>query len=108
MHSIAGWWDSVELWVAGLPFLPQFAVVLVGMVPISFAIAYLLDRALREALRLLGRDRAAQPESVRPELVGPQQPALGADDPELATGDAMPGTHDLADDARPLSGAARG
>ena len=94
MHSIAGWWDGFELWVAGLPFLPQFAVVLVGMVPISFVIAYLLDRALRETLRLLGRDRAAPPEPARIEFVGPEPPA--------------PGTDDLADDARLLSGAARG
>ncbi|MFR9751550.1 hypothetical protein ACL02S_10985 [Nocardia sp. 004] len=55
MHQIAGWWDGFELWVAGLPFIPQFLVVLVGMVPISFAIAYGLDRVLRAVLRL--RDR---------------------------------------------------
>ncbi|MET7767374.1 hypothetical protein [Nocardia sp. NPDC005366] len=58
MHRIAGWWDGFELWIAGLPFLPQFLVVLVGIVPISFAIAFALDRALREVMRLLGRDRA--------------------------------------------------
>ena len=56
MHSIAGWWDGFELWVAGLPFIPQFLVVLVGMVPISFAIAYLLDRFLRFSLGVLGRN----------------------------------------------------
>ncbi|MCP2292787.1 hypothetical protein ACFYT3_14890 [Nocardia amikacinitolerans] len=56
MHRVAGWWDGFELWVAGLPFIPQFLVVLVGMVPVSFAIAYLLDRALRATLQLLGRD----------------------------------------------------
>jgi hypothetical protein len=84
VHSIAGWWDGFELWVAGLPFLPQFAVVLVGMVPISLAIAYLLDRALRGALRILGRDRADEPETT--ETI----------------------TSDLADGARPLSGAAPG
>lgn len=101
MHSIAGWWDSVELWVAGLPFLPQFAVVLVGMVPISVLIAYLLDRVLREALRLLGRDRAAEPEPARPEFIGPV--------PDTAASEsAAPGPNDLADDVRPLSGAARG
>ncbi|MFE7798792.1 hypothetical protein [Nocardia sp. NPDC057440] len=58
MHAIAGWWDGFELWVAGLPFIPQFLVVLVGMVPISFAIAYGLDRVLRAAMHALGRDRA--------------------------------------------------
>lgn len=69
MERIAGWWDGFELWVAGLPFIPQFFVVLVGMVPVSFAIAYLLDRGLRLALRMLGRDRdsglSGSPESAR-------------------------------------------
>ncbi|MFD6389586.1 hypothetical protein ACWF9G_26470 [Nocardia sp. NPDC055029] len=61
MQRIAGWWDGFELWVAGLPFIPQFLVVLVGMVPISFAIAFLLDRALRAAFRLLGRGDRIEP-----------------------------------------------
>ncbi|MFI5716009.1 hypothetical protein [Nocardia sp. NPDC051750] len=56
MERIAGWWDGFELWVAGLPFIPQFLVVLVGMVPISFGIAYLIDRALSLAAGALGRD----------------------------------------------------
>jgi hypothetical protein len=56
VQRIAGWWDGFELWVAGLPFIPQFLVVLVGMVPISFAIAFLLDRGLRLAFRVLRRD----------------------------------------------------
>ncbi|MEU7216680.1 hypothetical protein [Nocardia iowensis] len=60
MHRIAGWWDSFELWVAGLPFIPQFLVVLVGMVPVSFAIAYLLDRALRLSLRVLDRKHGVE------------------------------------------------
>lgn len=88
MERIAGWWDGVELWVAGLPFIPQFLVVLLGMVPISFAIAAGLDRALRLALHLLGRDRAqerALPETGRalPELAGPPAP-LPAPPAELA------------------------
>ncbi|WP_067544414.1 hypothetical protein [Nocardia crassostreae] len=66
MHRIADWWDGVELWVAGLPFVPQFAVVLAAMVPVCFAIAYLLDRALRVALRTLGRDRVAAQEVAAP------------------------------------------
>lgn len=44
------------MWVAGLPFIPQFLVVLVGMVPISFAIAYLIDRGLHAAGAALGRN----------------------------------------------------
>ncbi|WP_083894334.1 hypothetical protein [Nocardia tenerifensis] len=61
MHQIAGWWDSFELWVAGLPFIPQFLVVLVGMVPVSFAIAYLLDRTLRALLRVIDRKHGPEP-----------------------------------------------
>ncbi|WP_328391817.1 hypothetical protein [Nocardia sp. NBC_00416] len=56
MERIADWWDGFELWVAGLPFIPQFLVVLVGMVPISFGIAYLIDRALHAAGAALGRN----------------------------------------------------
>ncbi|GAA5068629.1 hypothetical protein [Nocardia callitridis] len=66
MHRVAGWWDSFELWVAGLPFIPQFLVVLVGMVPISFAIAYVLDRVLRAVLRLLDQ-RHDRPSPTAPQ-----------------------------------------
>ncbi|QIS02489.1 hypothetical protein F5X71_09285 [Nocardia brasiliensis] len=61
VHHIAGWWDSFELWVAGLPFIPQFLVVLVGMVPICFAIAFALDRVLRVALRMFDRGHGDGP-----------------------------------------------
>ncbi|MFJ4650677.1 hypothetical protein ACIP5Y_05280 [Nocardia sp. NPDC088792] len=63
MHAIAGWWDGVELWVAGLPFVPQFAVVLSAMVPVCLIIAFALDRTLRFTLRALGRDRVAAQEA---------------------------------------------
>ncbi|MGW4328171.1 hypothetical protein ACWEKR_19985 [Nocardia sp. NPDC004573] len=78
MHRIAGWWDGFELWVAGLPFIPQFLVVLVGMVPISFAIAYGLDRVLRAVLRILDRRYGAHPAPVRP------APAAAMLEPEQA------------------------
>ncbi|MFC6013258.1 hypothetical protein [Nocardia lasii] len=67
MERIAGWWDGFELWVAGLPFIPQFLVVLVGMVPVSFAIAFLLDRGLRAVFRALGRDDAEPAPAVAAE-----------------------------------------
>ncbi|NKY84587.1 hypothetical protein [Nocardia veterana] len=77
MHHIAGWWDGFELWVAGLPFVPQFVVVLIGAVPLSFLLAYLLDRGLRTVLRLLGRDRSVAADAVpEPEPVPPLEPAL--------------------------------
>jgi len=75
VHRIAGWWDGFELWVAGLPFIPQFVVVLVGMVPVSFAIAYVLDRVLRVTLQLLGRNSDAVT-ALTPEDVVTAEPAL--------------------------------
>ena len=80
MHHIAGWWDGFELWVAGLPFIPQFAVVLVGAVPLSFLLAYLLDRGLRAVLHALGRDRDADS--------GPVDSARGAADADVPGSDA--------------------
>lgn len=71
MDRIAGWWDGFELWVAGLPFIPQFLVVLAGMVPISFAIAYLLDRGLKRVMRWLGREE--EPD-IRPRDRVPVEP----------------------------------
>ncbi|WP_067984290.1 hypothetical protein [Nocardia caishijiensis] len=76
MQRIAGWWDGFELWVAGLPFIPQFLVVLVGMVPISFAIAYGLDRTLRAIFRALGRDD--RPELAPAPAPAPVRPTVGS------------------------------
>ncbi|MBF6301413.1 hypothetical protein IU459_28315 [Nocardia amamiensis] len=93
MHRIAGWWDGFELWVAGLPFIPQFLVVLVGMVPISFAIAYGLDRVLRAVLRVLDRRYAADIVPVRPAPIA----AAAMPEPEQVA----------ADDRRPVQSGAR-
>ncbi|WP_040775881.1 hypothetical protein [Nocardia pneumoniae] len=93
MHRIAGWWDGFELWVAGLPFIPQFLVVLVGMVPISFAIAYGLDRALRVVLRMLDRRYAADVVPVRSAPIG----AAAMPEPEQVA----------AEDRRPVQSGAR-
>lgn len=59
MESIARWWDGVELWVTGLPFVPQSVVVLLVIVPTAFLLARVFDRVLAVVLRLLGRDARA-------------------------------------------------
>lgn len=59
MGKVAGWWDGFELWVAGLPFIPQFLVALVTMVPVSVVIARILDRGLCGARLVLGQLWAA-------------------------------------------------
>jgi hypothetical protein len=50
LHHIAHWWDGLELWIAGLPFVPQVLLILAVMVPVSFAIAGAVDRVLHVVL----------------------------------------------------------
>nr|WP_296772154.1 hypothetical protein [Rhodococcus sp. (in: high G+C Gram-positive bacteria)] len=60
MHAIATWWDGIELWITGLPFVPQSIVVLVVLVPAAFLLAWAFDRLLAGVLHLLGRDGRAE------------------------------------------------
>lgn len=53
---MASWWDEFELWIAGLPFVPQVALVLLVMVPVCRGVAWLLDRGLAAVFVLLKRD----------------------------------------------------
>ncbi|MGC0363365.1 hypothetical protein ABH922_001349 [Rhodococcus sp. 27YEA15] len=52
MDRIANWWDGFELWMAGLPFIPQVALMLVVLVPLCRLVAAVLDRALAALLAL--------------------------------------------------------
>ena len=40
------WWNSVELWVIGLPFAVQFPLVLAVLLPLFVVLAWLIDRAV--------------------------------------------------------------
>ena len=55
MNRIASWLDAVELWVVGLPFVPQFVLMLAVIIPVAFGLAWTLDRMLDFALTRLGR-----------------------------------------------------
>ena len=56
VDRMASWWDGFELWIAGLPFVPQVALVLLVMVPVCRGLAWLLDRGLAAVFVLLRRD----------------------------------------------------
>lgn len=64
MHGVASWWDGIELWITGLPFVPQSIVVLLVVVPVAFGFARVFDRLLATVLRLLGRDARSVGDSV--------------------------------------------
>lgn len=56
MQAIARWWDSVELWLAGLNYLAQVPIVLSITLAIAFGVASALDRVVGAVVGVLGRD----------------------------------------------------
>ncbi|MFC4603172.1 hypothetical protein [Rhodococcus kronopolitis] len=61
MNQIASWWDGLELWLIGLPYVPQLLLVMVVVLPAAFGIALGADLLLARTFALLGRDRAPAP-----------------------------------------------
>jgi hypothetical protein len=57
MGGILSWWDGVELWLSGLPFVAQTAVVMPVVLALAYGAAVLLDGALGNGIRVLRRVR---------------------------------------------------
>ena len=57
MGGFLNWWDGVELWLSGLGFVAQTAVVMPVVLALAYGIAILLDGALGNGIRLLRRAR---------------------------------------------------
>ena len=55
--SFLNWWDGVELWITGLPFVVQTALVIPVVLLLAYGIAVVLDGALGNGIRLLRRTR---------------------------------------------------
>jgi hypothetical protein len=51
------WWDGVELWIAGLGFVAQTAIVMPVVIALAYGIAVVLDGALGNGIRLLRQTR---------------------------------------------------
>ncbi|MDX1873744.1 hypothetical protein SBI67_16620 [Mycolicibacterium sp. 120266] len=57
MGGILSWWDGVELWLSGLGFVAQTAVVMPVVLALAYGLAVLLDGALGNGIKLLMRAR---------------------------------------------------
>ncbi|MGB2920358.1 MAG: hypothetical protein WA944_20430 [Mycobacterium sp.] len=57
MNGFLSWWDGVELWLTGLPFVVQTVVVMPLVLTLAYGIAVLLDGALGNGIRLRRRFR---------------------------------------------------
>ncbi len=64
MGGFLNWWDGVELWLSGLPFVAQTVVVMPVVLVLAYGIAVLLDGALGNGMRLLKLARRTHKDAV--------------------------------------------
>jgi hypothetical protein len=57
MDGFLSWWDGVELWLTGLGFVAQTAVVMPVVLLLAYGLAVILDGALATGVRVLRRER---------------------------------------------------
>ena len=57
MTGILNWWDGVELWLSGLGFVAQTAIVMPVVLSLAYGMAVVLDGAFGNGIRLLQRLR---------------------------------------------------
>ena len=57
MGGFLNWWDGVELWLSGLGFVAQTAVVMPVVLAVAYGGALVLDGMLGNGIRLLRRAR---------------------------------------------------
>ena len=53
MGGILSWWDGVELWLSGLGFVAQTAVVMPVVLALAYGLAVVLDGALGNGIKML-------------------------------------------------------
>jgi hypothetical protein len=71
---MAEWWNGVELWVLGLAFPLQFALVIVLLAPLCMGVAWAIDRIVDHASALFGPAPGAE------EPIGDEEPAERSED----------------------------
>ncbi|BBX97183.1 hypothetical protein [Mycobacterium lacus] len=57
MDKFLSWWDGVELWLSGLPFVVQALAVMPVVLALAFTAAALLDGLLGKGIQLMRRAR---------------------------------------------------
>ncbi len=70
MGGFLNWWDGVELWLSGLPFIAQTVVVMPVVLVLAYGIAVLLDGALGNGMRLLALVRRTHEDDVHGDQSG--------------------------------------
>jgi hypothetical protein len=58
---LSDWWNGVELWILGLPFPFQFALVVVVLGPVCLVVAWAIDRVVDHASAIFGSGSSLEP-----------------------------------------------
>nr|WP_155772249.1 hypothetical protein [Mycobacterium asiaticum] len=57
VNGFLSWWDGVELWLSGLPFVLQALTVMPVVLFMAYFLATVLDASLGRGIQLLRRAR---------------------------------------------------
>jgi hypothetical protein len=57
VDKFLNWWDGVELWLSGLPFVLQALAVMPVVLALAYFTAALLDGLLGKGIQLMRRAR---------------------------------------------------
>lgn len=57
VNGFLSWWDGVELWLSGLPFVLQALAVMPVVLALAYLLATVLDGLLGRGIQLLRRAR---------------------------------------------------
>lgn len=57
VNGFLSWWDGVELWLSGLPFVLQALTVMPIVLGLAYGAAALLDALLGKGIQLMRRAR---------------------------------------------------
>ena len=57
MVGFLNWWDGVELWLSGLPFVLQTIIVMPAVLVLAYCLAVLVDGLLGRGIHMLRRAR---------------------------------------------------
>ncbi len=63
VDGFLSWWDSFELWLSGLGFVPQTLIVMPVVLVLAYGIAVAIDAVLGGGIRMLRSLRGGTNES---------------------------------------------
>jgi len=86
---VSDWWNGVELWMTGLAFPLQFAIVMAVLLPLVLVVAYLIDRIVDHASAFFGPSQGEDP-PLRSTTPTVERPATDPDETDDLAREQVP------------------